>query len=184
MAVWIRAGWLRAGCAAVASALVGGCSPGPGGVACASVSPDAATTAPANTCYPDSDGIDNQPATIDLAVNDTGFFATGPDAGPKPILATQNASTVALTLTNTGTKPHGFEVGCVSVCSSYATLPAGCSPIACFPPGSTIAPIDPGSSAVVTFVTPTPDGLIYPFMSSAPSDANVPGLNDGQWSLM
>jgi hypothetical protein len=63
-------------------------------------------------------------------------------------------------------------------------LPAGCSPEACFPAGATIAPIAAGTSTTVTFDTPTPDGLIYPFSSSAPGDSAVPGLNQGQWSLM
>jgi len=128
------------------------------------------------TCYPDSDGINDETYTIDLAVDDTGFS--------KNILATQNESQVTLTLTNTGTKPHGFQVGCVSVSSAYPSLPAGCSPEACFPAGATIAPILPGAKTTITFDTPTPDGLIYPFSSSAPADGTVPGLNQGQWSLM
>jgi hypothetical protein len=39
----------------------------------------------------------------------------------------------------------------------------------------------------VTFETPAPDNLNYPFKSSAPGDADNPGLNgsDGAaWSLM
>jgi hypothetical protein len=39
-------------------------------------------------------------------------------------------------------------------------------------------------SMTVMFDTPTPDGLFYPFKSSQPSDSAVPGLNNGQWSLM
>jgi hypothetical protein len=160
------------------------------GVDCSSISPDAATTASEGTCYPDNDGISDETYTIDIAVDDNGFTATGgdtsdagDDAGAKNIIATQNESQVTLTLTNNGTKPHGFEVGCVSVCSSYPTVPAGCSPVACFPSGSTIAPIAPGTSSTVTFVTPVPDGLIYPFSSGAPGDESVAGLNQGQWSL-
>jgi len=156
-----------------------------GSVSCSSVSPDAATTTSPSTCYPDNDGINNETYVIDIAVDDTGFSSTGgDDAGAKNILATQNESQVTLTLTNNGTKPHGFQVGCVSVCSSYPTLPAGCSPEACFPADSTIAPIAPGAKATITFDTPTPDGLIYPFSSSEPADSTVPGLNQGQWSLM
>jgi hypothetical protein len=34
------------------------------------------------------------------------------------------------------------------------------------------------------FETPVPDGLIYPFDSNEPDDKGIPGLNDGQWSLM
>ena len=155
------------------------------GVACSSIAPDAATTTDPDTCYPDDDGINDDTYLIDIAVDDTGFTAMGgEDAGTKNILATQNDSQVTLTLTNTGAKPHGFTVGCVSVCSAYPTLPVGCSPNACFPAGATIAPLDPGRSATVTFVTPTPDNLSYPFSSSAPDDGSVPGLNEGQWSLM
>jgi hypothetical protein len=160
-----------------------------GEIDCSSVSPDAATTTSDDTCYPDNDGINDETYTIAIAVDDTGFTATGGDVGDsgpaaKNIIATQNDSQVTLTLTNNGTIPHGFRVGCVSVCSSYPTLPAGCSPEACFPAGATIAPIAPGASVTVTFDTPTPDGLIYPFSSSAPGDSAVPGLNQGQWSLM
>jgi hypothetical protein len=156
-----------------------------GMVDCSSVKPDAGMTASLDTCYPDNDGINDQTYTIDIAVNDTGFTSTGgDDAGAKNIIATQNSSQVILKLTNNGTKPHGFTVGCISVCSSYPTLPTGCSPLACFPSNSTIAPITAGTSASVTFVTPVPDGLIYPFSSGAPGDDAVPGLNQGQWSLM
>jgi len=179
-----------AACGLVATALLDCSSSSTGasssGVACSSISPDAATTTDPDTCYPDNDGINNETYTIEIAVNDTGFTSTGgdDDAGAKNIIATQNDSQVTLKLVNNGTKPHGFKVGCVSVCSSYPTLPAGCSPMACFPSNSTIAPIMPGASATITFDTPTPDGLIYPFSSSAPDDGNVPGLNQGQWSLM
>jgi hypothetical protein len=156
-------------------------------VECSSVPPDAGMTASLDTCYPDNDGVNDQTYTIDIAVTDTGFTSTGgdpDDAGAKNIIATQNSSQVILTLTNNGTMPHGFTVGCVSVCSSYPTLPAGCSPSACFPSGATIAPIAAGATATVTFVTPVPDGLLYPFSSGAPGDDSVPGLNQGQWNLM
>jgi hypothetical protein len=170
--------------AALAALLHCSSSPTPDGVACTSVSPNAPTTASEDTCYPDNDGKNNDVDTVAIAVDDTGFSATGADAGAKNIISTQNDSQVTLTLTNNGTKPHGFEVGCVSVCSSYATLPVGCSPMACFPSGATIAPIAPGTSATVTFETPTPDGLLFPFTSNDPDDSAVPGLNDGQWNLM
>lgn len=122
-------------------------------------------------CYPDTDGINGGDYTFDLTVDDTGFSKT--------ILATQNDSQVTLTLTNMGTKPHGFEVGC-----TQAAAPAGCPTTVCFPSDSSIAPIAPGASQTITFDTPTPDGIIYPFKSSEPADSTVPGLNDGQWSLM
>jgi hypothetical protein len=122
-------------------------------------------------CYPDNDGINNVVATIDLTVDDTGFSKT--------VVSTQNDSPVTLTLTNKGTKPHGFELGCQTT-----TAPAGCATRACFPDDSTIAPLAPGASKTITFQTPTPDGIIYPFRSSEPADSNVKALNDGQWSLM
>lgn len=153
-------------------------------VSCSSIAPDASFDQDAGVCYPDNDGINGGSYTIDLDVNDTGFFATSEDAGTKNIIATQNDAEVTLTLANTGTVPHGFQVECVNVCSVYPTLPEGCSPLACFAANSTIAPIAPGASATITFATPTPDGLIYPFRSSAPGDSAVPGLNAGQWSLM
>jgi len=133
------------------------------------------------------------PATIDLVVDDTGFYAGSPDsgadtdAGMKTVITTQNASTITFTLTNQGTKEHGFEVQCTSVLSAYPDLPSGCSSTACFPSSSTVAPIAPGTSKTVTFVTPVPDNLLFPFKSSAPGDANVPGLNGSEgtaWSLM
>lgn len=130
----------------------------------------------AGACFSDSDGINGGTYTFDLTVDDTGFSKT--------ILATQNDSQVTITLKNTGTKPHGFEVGCTSVATAYPDLPAGCPAKACFPASSTIAPIAPGATATITFDTPTPDSLIYPFGSSEPGDGAVPGLNSGQWTLM
>jgi hypothetical protein len=146
-----------------------------------------ATVLNANACYPDNDGITGGAYTIDIVVTDTGFFASGgDDAGmtAKTIIATQNDAQVTLTLTNNGTTPHGFAVGCTSVLPSYPTLPAGCPSSACFPANSTIAPIAPNTSVTVTFDTPTPDGLLYPFTSNEPADSAVPALNNGQWSLM
>jgi len=127
-------------------------------------------------CFPDNDGINGGQYTFDLTVDDTGFSKT--------ILATQNDAQATLTLMNTGTKPHGFEMECTSVTPSYPNEPAGCPTSACFPANSTIAPLAPGASQTITFDTPTPDGLIYPFKSSDPDDSAVPGLNDGQWTLM
>lgn len=146
-------------------------------------------------CFPDSDGLTGGSYTIALTVTDTGFSKT--------VINTQNDSMVTLKLTNSGTKPHGFEVGCVSVLSAYPKLPAMCPKQSCFP-GATpaaddsdagtsdvadtqaarIDPIDPGESKTIMFLTPTPDNLIYPFSSNEPDDKDVPGLNDQQWSLM
>jgi hypothetical protein len=176
---------------------------------CGSSSPSPGSSASGdggNTCYPDNDGINNVPQTVDLVVNDTGFYAGSPDsgadidAGMKTVITTQNSSLIIFTLTNTGTVPHGFTVECTSVLPAYPDLPAGCSSMACFPSISTdagpecqqsaglcISPIAPGTSTTVTFDTPAPDNLLYPFKSNAPGDANNPALNgsDGTaWSLM
>ena len=147
----------------------------------------AATVLNANACYPDNDGINGGAYTIDLVVDDTGFFASGgDDAGmtTKDIIATQNDAQVTLTLTNNGKLPHGFAVGCTSVITPYPNLPADCPSSTCFPANATIAPIAAGTSMTVTFDTPTPDGLIYPFTSNEPADSAIAGLNNGQWSLM
>src|SRR5580693_7406681 len=121
----------------------GSSSGGNGDVSCASVNPDAAATTSPTVCYPDNDGITGGSYTIALAVNDTGFTSTGSDDNDggvtKNIIATQNDAMVTLTLTNTGTTPHGFQVLCTPVCPSYPSLPVGCSPLACFPSNSTIA---------------------------------------------
>jgi hypothetical protein len=138
-------------------------------------------------CYPDNDGINNVVATIDLVVDDSGFYSSDVDAGMKLVISTQNDSMVTLTLTNMGTNPHGFEVECTSVLPAYPNLPAGCSSTACFPTSSTIAPIAAGASTTITFDTPTPDNLLYPFKSSEPGDSTVAGLNGSMgtaWSLM
>jgi hypothetical protein len=147
------------------------------------------------------------PQTVDLVVDDTGFYAGSPDsgadtdAGMKLVITTQNLSVITFTLTNTGTMPHGFMVGCTSVLTTYPHLPSGCSSTACFPsvmstdaspecqhaPGLCIPPIAPGTSTTVTFETPAPDNLSYPFKSSASGDASNAALNGSDataWSLM
>lgn len=162
-------------------------------VHCSSSSNGSSTSGDGGNCYPDNDGINDTPSTVDIVVTDTGFYAGSADAGAdldagmRAAITTQNASTIQLTLTNAGTKEHGFTVGCTSVSSAYPDLPAGCSSMACFPAGSTIGPIPAGTSKTVTFVTPAPDNLNFPFKSNAPGDANVPGLNGSEgnaWTLM
>lgn len=127
-------------------------------------------------CFPDTDGVNGGVYTFVLTVDDTGFSKT--------ILATQNDAQVTLTLTNAGTTPHGFQVGCIPVVSTYPDLPSGCPTVACFPQSAVIAPLAPGASQTITFDTPAPDDLIYPFTSNEPNDSGVPGLNSGQWALM
>ena len=129
-----------------------------------------------NDCFPSNTGTTGGADTFDLTVDDTGFS--------KMLLTTLSSAQVTLTLTNNGTKPHGFKVGCTSVTSAYPTLPAGCPTTACFDPSASIAPLAPGASRTISFETPVPDNLIYPFTSNDPDDSAVPGLNGGQWSLM
>jgi hypothetical protein len=143
--------------------------------ACSS-SPSSATTGDGGACFPDNDGLSGGNDIEDLTVDDTGFS--------RLVLNTENSDTITFTLTNMGTKPHGFEVECTSVLPGYPNLPAGCPSMSCFPANSTIPPIEPGASVTITFITPVADNLIYPFKSSEPSDSAVPGLNNGQWSLM
>jgi hypothetical protein len=137
-----------------------------------------ASAAELDKCFPDHDGLNGGSNTFVVTVDDTGFSKT--------IFATQNDATATVTLTNTGTKPHGFAVECTSVTPAYPTVPAGCPSVACFPSNATLAPLMPGESKTITFATPTPDGLEYPVRSSEPGDCDVPGLNGSmtQWDLM
>ncbi len=143
---------------------------------CSSTSSGGGGSGGDSTCFPDNDGINGGSYTFDLTVDDTGFSKT--------IISTQNDSQATVTLKNTGTKPHGFAVGCTSAAPSYPDEPPGCPTTVCFPTEAAIAPLAPGASATITFDTPTPDNLIYPFTSNEPDDSAVPGLNDGQWTLM
>jgi hypothetical protein len=145
-------------------------------------------------CFPDADGLTGGNMKIALTVTDTGFSRT--------VISTQDNTNVELTLTNDGTKPHGFAVGCASVLEAYPNVPDRCPKVTCFP-GSTpdgddgdsnvdadaempawIDPIEPGESKTITFITPTTDNVIYPFTSNSPDDESVEGLNDGQWTIM
>jgi hypothetical protein len=141
---------------------------------CSSPSPSA--SGDGGSCFADGDGVSGGYYTFDLTVDDAGFS--------KNLLNTQNDARVTLTLSNAGTKPHGYAVGCRSVTDAYPDLPAGCPTMACFPSNATIAPLQPGASKTIVFSTPTVDSVIYPFKSSEPNDDSVPGLNSGQWSLM
>lgn len=127
-------------------------------------------------CFPDADGVTGGTYTVNLTVADDGFSKT--------VLSSQDNSTVTLTLSNVGSVPHGFDLDCVSVTTEFPHLPAGCPSVSCFPSESTVGPLAPGESKTVTFFTPTPDNLIYPFHSNAPDDASVPSLNRGQWSIL
>ena len=152
-------------------------------------SPAASNDADGGACYPDNDGINGGSYTIDLVVNDTGFFASGGDdagaAVAKNIIATQNDAQVTLTLTNSGHEAPRLH-GRVHQRRSRVPEPSPRdAPRRHASPRTRPSPRSPpGTSATITFDTPTPDGLLYPFTSSEPSDSTVPGLNNGQWSLM
>lgn len=145
-------------------------------------------------CFPDADGLTGGNMTIELKVTDTGFSRT--------VISTQDNTSVTLKLTNEGTKPHGFAVGCASVLEAYPNVPDRCPKVTCFPgsvpdgdDGDSVAdddadmpariePLEPGESKTITFITPTTDNVIYPFSSNSPDDESVEGLNDGQWTIM
>jgi hypothetical protein len=95
----------------------------------------------------DQDGISGGNSAFAVTVDDASFAPS--------ILKTENLATVTLTLTNKGTKPHGFAVAC--------------KPTACFPESAKIEPIAPAASATAKFETPWVEG-IYVFNSSAPGD--------------
>jgi hypothetical protein len=122
------------------------------------------------SCLDDSNGLTGGDYTFVLTVDDTGFS--------KQILQTENLAQVTLTLTNMGTKPHGFAIASIPT-----SAPAGCPQMSSFPDGSTVAPLAPGASTTVTFDTPSTEG-IYTFKSSASDDSTVSGLNDGQFIVM
>lgn len=107
-------------------------------------------------CASDPDGVKGGQFPFDLAVSDEAFAP--------PILKAQDFADVKLTLTNKGTKSHGFKVGCIP-----APNITGCPTTSCFPDASVIAPIAPDASATVTFVTPHVEGT-YVFESSAAGD--------------
>ncbi|HET8940238.1 MAG TPA: hypothetical protein VFN67_42650 [Polyangiales bacterium] len=145
-------------------------------------------------CFPDADGLTGVTKTIELTVTDTEFSKT--------VLTSQDNSMVVLKLTNEGTKPHGFAVGCASVLDAYPNVPDRCPKVTCFPgsipdgdDGDSVAdddadmparidPIEPGESKTIMFLTPTTDNVIYPFTSNSPDDESVEGLNNGQWTIM
>jgi hypothetical protein len=100
-----------------------------------------------DACKPDdADGIIGGRTPFDVTVDD-GEFA------PK-IFSAQNRATVILKLTNVGSTPHGFTIGCLPTPNTD-----GCPSKSCFPEASTIAPLDPGEEATATFEVPLVEGL-------------------------
>lgn len=100
---------------------------------------------------PDQDGVIGGDYAFAVDVSDTAFTPL--------ILKAQNSGKVTLTVKNTGTKPHGFAVQCLTT--------QGCT--ACFPDGAKVGPIDPGGTATATFVAPEQEG-IFTISSDVPGD--------------
>jgi len=110
-------------------------------------------------CEADSDGIVGGSYTFDLQVDDDAFAPI--------ILKAENLASVTLTVTNTGTKPHGFAVDCMPTPNDN-----GCPESSCFPDASTIGALLPDASTTTTFVTPNPEG-IYTFRSPVAGDTQT-----------
>ncbi len=96
----------------------------------------------------DQDGIVGGNYTFRVTATDSAFAPA--------ILKAQNQATVKVTLENTGTKPHGFAIGCLGT--------------ACFPHEATIPSVDPGATGTSTFQTPHMEG-IYVIGSPISDDA-------------
>ncbi len=132
-----------------------------------------------DSCNPgDQDGVTGATSGTDVvlvSVNDTEFTVGGVDSGStEPNIAVQNVTTVMLTLTNTGTKPHGMQIACIPT-----GLPAGCPTASCFPGNANIPALAPGASATATYVTPAVEGA-YQFTDPASDvDGGVPEAADG-----
>lgn len=100
---------------------------------------------------PDQDGVLGGDYSFEVRVSDTAFEPV--------ILKAQNSGKVTLKVRNTGSKPHGFAVQCLTI--------QGCT--SCFPPAATIAPLPPGGEATIDFVAPEAEG-IYTITSGVPGD--------------
>ncbi len=124
-----------------------------------------------DSCAPaDADGVVGGTTTVLLNVSDDGYAVGGVDSGStQPNIAAQNSSTVKLTITNTGSRPHGFHIACIPT-----ELPAPCPQESCFPEAANLAALDPGDSVTITFETPAVEGA-YTFTSDAAGDEQLIG---------
>jgi hypothetical protein len=96
------------------------------------------------------------------------FAVGGVDSGSdQRNIAVQNSSTVTMTLTNVGTKPHSLVVACIPT-----GLPAGCPSESCLPASANISALEAGQTATTTFNTPAVEGA-YPFASDVPGDTQI-----------
>lgn len=138
-------------------ALVAACSSGAGGEA--------------DECAPDDvDGIVGGSTTVLVNVSDTGYAVGGVNSGStQPNIAVQNSSSVKLTLTNVGSRPHAFRIACIPT-----GLPAGCPQKSCFPDSASVAELAPGDSVTVTFTTPAVEGA-YSITSDQAGDSDLLG---------
>lgn len=102
------------------------------------------------SCTPDDangiDGDDTGPATFIVTVNDDEFAPA--------ILSVENNAEVTLTLTNEGTRAHGFQIDCLPTPNDD-----NCPLESCFPDEARILPIDPGETKTIVFETPLVEGL-------------------------
>jgi hypothetical protein len=110
--------------------------------------------------HDDADGVIGGNVAFELNVTDGGFEPT--------ILAAQNLAKVTLTLSNKGTKLNSFVIDCIPTPNIN-----GCPTTSCFPATASIAPVDPGGSAVTTFEVPRAEGIYY-YHSDVPGDTPDP----------
>ncbi|MEO8902348.1 MAG: cupredoxin domain-containing protein [Polyangiaceae bacterium] len=122
-----------------------------------------------SSCQPDDqDGVVGGTMTVLLTVSDTGFAVGAPGSGStQRNITVENSSTVKLTVTNVGKKPHSFVVACIP-----SGLPAACPQTSCLPDEANIPAIDPGESVSVTFHTPAVEGA-YQFTSDVNGDVTI-----------
>jgi hypothetical protein len=113
---------------------------------------------PEDACQPDDlDGVIGGEAEFVVTVDEDAF-------SPR-ILSTQNRATVTLTLTNTGSEPHGFFIECLPTPNDD-----GCPTESCFTDDARIDPIAPGESSNVVFEVPIVEGT-YSIVSEPERDA-------------
>jgi hypothetical protein len=108
----------------------------------------------------DQNGVSGGTYAFAVTVDDVGFSP--------PIVTTENLAMVTLTLTNAGTKPHGFAIACVDG--------------RCFPDAATIQPLAPHATATTNFATPRYE-TIYPFRSNAMDDSAEGDMHVGQFII-
>jgi hypothetical protein len=119
-------------------------------------------------CAPgDEDGLSGGSYVEIVSVSDTAFTVGGVDSGStEQNIAVENLSTVTLTLTNVGTRPHDLFIQCIPT-----GLPLGCPSTSCFPAEANFGPLLPGQQMTKTFMTPAVEGN-YPFLSTEPGDSD------------